>query len=250
MLNSITSADIHAYFRNFDIFNAQKRKGDNGQECEKMYRNSLSPLTISKIMQDAIQNANDHLQNKNYKKLYEIPWKFLSFSSRGNGEAPMPHTHGDIIFLPRGWENRKSNAPIFIREMTKTLIHEKIHIYQRMFPIETHYLLYNIWNIKPVQSQTPFLYQKKLFDKKKNSDKEKEEVSTIRLNPDTNSFIYAANDRKDMIIPRFVNKSDDTFYIKDKRDHPFEMMAYNITEFILGEKKPSPKEKEWMETML
>ena len=230
----LTSSYIHAYFRTFDEENAIKRGAKDAKESESLYRKSLKPLYPSSetLLQGALDQADHFL--KPYIKLSNIPWKFATFSL---GEFPYPHTHGDMIFLPEGWTNKENNLDI-IYQMSITLIHEKLHIYQRMYPLYTHLFLLQVWNMQIDNSVDHF-------------SKGYENVNvSIRRNPDTNNFIYK-DAQNNSILPYFkqMNKND-SHEITDKRDHPFEQMAYVLADYIAKVHKPSSKEKEWMNKYL
>ena len=73
-----------------------------------------------------------HIQiiNKEFPFLSVVPWKFIKLSN--DLEKGMPFTLGQFIFLPERMledlsENPKTNH-------VDTLIHEKLHVYQRIYP--------------------------------------------------------------------------------------------------------------------
>ena len=102
---------------------------------------------------------------KPYKKLSKIKWKF----AKTDIESGYPHTLGDVIILPN-----LDNISI------ETLIHEKIHIYQRLYPTETSKLIYDIWGFYP--------------------KKRIEDELLARNNPDVDSFLYTIDIIKDKYI--------------------------------------------------
>lgn len=116
-----------------------------------------------------------------------IPWRFLIFTK---GEGGLPHTHGTYIMLP--FEALKHNIT------ASTLIHEKIHIFQRLYPIETNKYL----NI-PI---TGFVYPE----------------DNMRANPDTNRILF------DDYRPLWMDNPSSLLDITDKLDHPYEVMAYKF----------------------
>lgn len=73
-----------------------------------------------------IQKCNDILK-KFSQRMYSIPWNIVLISN--HIENGYPHTHGNVIVIsPR---LLKSNNDINI---INTLIHEKVHIFQRLYP--------------------------------------------------------------------------------------------------------------------
>lgn len=244
VINSITNSYIHAYFNTFDTINSKNRNCSSNISCQENYTNSLKKANVeNEVMSKALKEADSFL--KNHKKIYNIPWKIVSFSPTVSGEYPYPHTHGDTIFLPENWENRENDLDN-IKSMTTTLIHEKIHIYQRMYPIETHLLIFNVWKYNIIDHVKNYESRNK---------KENNSFPSIRRNPDTNHFLYSDDENK-MILPIFEEKDEKDenmkkfSKIKDTRDHPFELMAYSLTDFIQSRKIPNNEEKKWMETYL
>jgi hypothetical protein len=153
------------------------------------------------ILKNAIDIANNKLNTIECHgfypyKLNNIPWK-IGFSYLYDYEFGLPHTHNDIIIL------NKDN--IYDNDLVTILMHERIHVYQRLFPYDIEeYLLYN--NFEKIAKKT---------------DKD-------RVNPDTDEYIYA----KDGLI--FECKIDGN-KIKctrnnSKFEHPFEYMAYTLSE--------------------
>lgn len=118
--------------------------------------------------------------------LRSIPWKVLMF---GAGEGGLPHTHGPYIMLPIG-----------VKFSASTLKHEKVHVYQRLYPLETCFALVNA---NPI---TGFEYPE----------------SNQRANPDTSRILFGN------MRPVWKDDVRDLRDIEDTRDHPFELMAYEV----------------------
>jgi hypothetical protein len=190
-------------------------------------------------MKDCLDKA--HSLTSPFKKLKDIEWKYISFTK---GEFNSPHTHGDTIFLPKGWE-QKEDVILYKNEMTSVLIHEKIHIFQRFYPIETHNYIFDVLGFDVFSSYDAFIYSKlETISKDDNVIRKKK---GIRLNPDTNSIIYSDSNGSPL-IPYFTTEGKNI--ISDVRDHPYEIMAYSLTDIIILKRKPSQKELEWMQTHL
>jgi len=117
--------------------------------------------------------------------LKPIPWKFLMFDP--GEEGGMPHTHGPYIMLP------------MLTISAKTLLHEKIHVYQRFNTAKT---------IKELAIPiTGFVYPE----------------NNHRANPDTNRILFSD------IRPVWKDTATKLNDINDNRDHPFELMAYALS---------------------
>jgi len=238
ILNDLTSSYIRAYYQTFDEINAQKRGYSHGTECEEKYIKSIRNVEINQEpLKLAIDEANVLLSD--YSKLNKIPWNIFAFNPENKGEFPFPHTHGDSIFIPYNWDKREVNLDN-IKIMASTLVHEKIHIFQRVYPLETHFLIENVWNHS-------FYDHIKNYETRYNRNNNN--LIALRRNPDTNHFLYM-DEKNELILPKFKKTNDESHEIIDSRDHPFEMMAYKMTDYIEKRSIPSKEEKEWMEEYL
>lgn len=165
-----------------------------------------------------------------YRRLYSHPWKIQFFHTKYNIENNYPHTHGDTIFFPNLYFTLPQS------ERINLLIHEKIHIYQRYYPIPYHKILFNYYNLKV--KQLVFTH---------------EEFANVRQNPDNNQLIYT--DDNEYILPVFIDNpssiadvkhknfnkhNKNTAYSKlNKNEHPNETFAYYLTNVILKNKIPN-----------
>ena len=154
-----------------------------------------------KIITNAVYKANKKLSNLHFfgfnpNKLKNIPWIF-GFSKDSQYEFGMPHTQGDTIIL------NKNN--IYLSDLVTLLIHERIHIYQKLYPDDVDEFL-KYYNFEKIS-------------KKNNID---------RTNPDTNNFIYTRfNEIYEckIIDNNIACTNDNSAY-----EHPYEFMAYMISE--------------------
>jgi hypothetical protein len=130
-------------------------------------------------------------------------WKFALISSVY--EEGFPHTREDIIFLSPFVLNFDDKI------LTKTLIHESVHIYQR-------------YNKKAMEEYMI----KNGFEK----IRRKEKGTLIRSNPDLDEFIYKNKNGVEMIATynsECPNGIGD-IKISNNMEHPFEYMAYEMAE--------------------
>lgn len=118
--------------------------------------------------------------------LASIKYSILMF---GRGEGGAPHTHGPFIMLPIGQQVSPS-----------TLVHEKMHVYQRYHPIETTLEFSKQYPI------TGFEYPD----------------MNQRANPDTTRILFGD------IRPVYAPDALKLFDITDRRDHPNELQAYSV----------------------
>lgn len=127
---------------------------------------------------------------------------------KGYYENGLPHTRGNIIFLPLNIENKEE------KEIIKTLIHEKIHIYCRK-------------NREKIVD----ILRKNGYRRKKHRSNEK----LIRGNPDIDEFIYEDKYGNEM---KFIYNSEEPKNIMDgeirgEYEHPLEMISYEIEDEYL-----------------
>lgn len=89
---------------------------------------------------------NKHIDNQKIKN----DWNYVLFK---NIENNYPHTHKKFIFLPLQFINSiNSNMSIIDNEyVINTLIHEKIHVLQRLYTKKFEQL-YKLWHLKQVNN--------------------------------------------------------------------------------------------------
>lgn len=221
------------YFSHMNASDLHARKYGQDTNLIDLYVENVYPITQTQLqkLNPIIEIANSKLSI--FKKIHNIPWKLAVFNATVI-ENGFPHTRMDVIFLPDTLFNSPSSLPDNIVE---TLIHEKIHVYQRIYPVETNHLICN------VKGMTIYTLKYKLDNDTKNR---------MRSNPDINRLIYKDLDQEP-IMSLYNNKTPSSLVdIKDKRDHPFEMMAYYLSFKIYRNSIDSiPTEiREWMDTFL
>lgn len=177
------------------------------------------------ILQNDIKKANNLLFA--YKRLYGIPWKITFLNSEFEIENNFPHTHGNVIFLFDNYFNKNHDSRVL------TLIHEKIHIYQRFFPIPYHKILLDYYKL----NINSLLHRH-------------EDFNQVRMNPDLNLLIY--DDKGYYTLPilnenattlydttlRHYGKQLNTTYSKlPQNEHPNETLAYHFSEMITQKNK-------------
>jgi hypothetical protein len=155
----------------------------------------------------------------NYKKIPEIDSKKISSMkwviSKTNGEwyeSGYPHTRENIIFI--------TDEVINHHELTRIMIHEKIHVFERLYPEE-------IEEWMKVNGYTKHSYLK--------------DYPMARSNPDVNGIVYKSKEGC-LTLAQFKNKNpsgiDDAHYPcgRDwKHEHPYETLAYTIDYDFAGE---------------
>ena len=150
-------------------------------------------------------------KNKSYfdsKKFNKIPWKFGIVKNKLY-EQGLPHTRNDIIVLCKNLLDNSSN-----NSLIGTLIHEKVHIYQKKYPLDTQKFISD-----------------KGFIKKRKRD------SSIRANPDIDDYVYSdnhGNEYKAVYTNNAKKITDINYNIgnNQKYEHPYENMAIELENYL------------------
>ena len=193
----IIKTDSDNYIRNLSKYDLYARDVSTSEEY--IYKIIEGCLNFSEKQVIKLNNCSKIARNFFDNKYI---WKFALIDDVY--EEGFPHTRMDIIFLsPKVISYTDDN-------LTRILIHESIHIYQR----------YNITEIN-----------KYLKDNKYTVSRRRDSEVLIRANPDLDDYIYKDKDGKEMI---YIYKSSMPNGINDivpnKNEHPFEKMAYEISE--------------------
>ncbi len=170
-----------------------------------------------KVLIKACADADKFLYNYtkipqiNAKKIANMEWVI----SKTNGEwyeAGYPHTRENIIFI--------TDDVIRHPDLTRIMIHEKVHVFERLYPEE----------IEEWMKVNGYTVHSKLKD-----------YPLARSNPDVNGIVYKSKEGC-LTLAQFKNKNpsgiDDAFYPcgRDwKHEHPYETLAYTIDYDFAGE---------------
>lgn len=200
------------YYDTFNNNDNKVRSINNTSNYIDIIRNSVSDFTSieKEILTRAINMACIKLRKINLPYFdgnvaADIVWK-LGITKNNKYEGGYPHTIKDTILL-----SRTDNVNINI--LVDTLVHEKVHIYQKKY--YEKYLIYlkeNNFNI---------------IRKKLDSD-------NIRANPDTyyDYNIYKKNNQMYMMqYNSNPNSISDTTPSNQYYEHPLETMAIEITNY-------------------
>ena len=143
------------------------------------------------------------------KDIVSIPWVFALTKGTAN-EDGMSHTRANLIFLSTEIDETPNH-------LVKLLVHEKIHLYQRLYPNQLMSYLttkgYIKWKLR-------------------------QGVPRIRSNPDVNPWIYIDPKTEKPMMALYTsdkpkNISDVlTAFNNVHYEHPYELMAYTIQESI------------------
>lgn len=197
----------NGYINKFNKTDMKVRNCNHIEDCKNLYKKNIISFTEKEknTLKKLVQEANIKLQK--FNSFYNIPWKFSKVTNKiDNG---LPHTHNDTIYLADRY---------FEKSSLDTIIHEKIHIYQKMYP-----------------EKTDILYKKYNYEKI-----ERENNKNRRANPDLNDFDYKHNGK--LIHSEYTENPSHLGDIKlvnsnknsSINEHPDEYFAYTITHKILN----------------
>ncbi len=215
-LINILLEDKDNYYKTFNEIDFKVRKVNNIDEYKEKIKQSCLDITESKQKTFAkyIEKANNKLRKFKIagfdgNKCADIPWIIGLINN--NYENGFPHTRNNIIVI---------SDNLFNIGIVKTLIHEKIHIYQKMYPED----------IKIYLSSNNFTKYIKRKDMKQINNK------LLRANPDLDEYIYKMGDS--IMMSTYNNNANSIIDIttspidNDKYEHPYEYMAYTLSDII------------------
>jgi len=209
-LENILISDIDNFYSRFYKKDFEVRKINNISEYTAKIKNSVTDFSENekKYISEMIYQINNKFENINLpwlngKKFNRLNWK-LGLISGYEYENGLCHTRNDTIIIQRD----KLNYNFY-----KTLIHEKVHVYQKMYPEDIEIFL-KLNNFKKIRKTT--------------------ESDMIRANMDIDEWIYADqndNEYKAVFNENPVDIQDVTFSPCNSQicEHPLEKMAIDIS---------------------
>ncbi len=210
--------DVDDYYKNFSEKDYKVRNVNNIDDYHNNIKKACIDIndTNNKILNECINTANYKLNNYKYvgfdgKKCANIIWKIGLVKDKLYEEG-YPHTRHDVIIIPISLLNNK-------KQLINTLIHEKIHVYQKTYPED----------IEEYLKENGFTKYKLRKD-----------YNNTRSNPDMDQWIYK-NKNGEIMIAEYMNEPKSIMDVNikpnnsSKYEHPFEFMAYNITNDITND---------------
>lgn len=222
MANYMTASELSKYLindednycKNFSYLDLKVRKVDNINE----YFNNIKKSCVDidehtvEILNDCINRANNKLKHYNCigfdgSKCANLQWNIGLVRDKLYEEG-YPHTRHNVIIIPLNLLYNRN-------QLTNTLIHEKIHVYQKTYPED----------IEKYLNANGF---------KKYKLKDNNGTGNIRSNPDMNEWIYK-NNKDEIMMAKYISEPKSIMDVKitpnnnSKYEHPFEFMAYDIT---------------------
>lgn len=223
-LYNVLKEDKDNYFKSFFKKDLQVRNVNNINEYYEILNNSLcepGENIINKITEcisriklkiSDYQLKNNVYNEINLTKFLNLKWN-IGFVCNNEYENGLPHTRSDIIILNKNKIDFSSDIKIM-----KTLVHEQIHVYQKIYPEEvTNYLNNNEF--------------KKI--------KIRDENDNIRANPDLDNYIYQDknyNTYKAVYNNNSNSIEDITYYPYNEQsfEHPNEKMAIEFENILVN----------------
>lgn len=196
--------DADKYVKNMTELDLYARKVTKRDEyLDKVAKAAVDITKEQQVKIKQLAKAVDlHLTQSGHHKIASVPWN-IAATEGSIYENGYPHTRDNVIFL--------STNDIHSISLGRTLMHEKVHVYQRLFPEEIRqYLKERGYKPVKLRKDEPF----------------------ARSNPDLDEWIYLDPVSTKPMVARY--SSDKPSSISDVTlehpayEHPHEKMAYDI----------------------
>ena len=251
---------INRYHQNYFI--KMKKKESIIRNCDKYdcisyYCNHIQLFTnIEKLEINSCVLYIKNYYYKYYPNLNRLPWNFIKVSNQIEGG--MPHTIYNTIILPQNFIDKlhtsiqNKNINTIINYFCKILIHEHIHIYQKLYPTRFKELYTQYWNFIPYpklklpnnilkkQRINPDGYDKWIYQLNDNILLYPDVI--LRDNPknldDVEKIGILINKKNNKIIKikklNQINQFNYFFCNVSQNYHPHEISAIVISEYIIN----------------
>jgi len=199
--------DPDTYVYNLSQWDLIARKVDSTDTYKIMAANSCTNFTEPQKdrFKSAIIAADKFFNKIGYPQVAAIPW-IIAITKGSIYEDGLSHTRENIIFVSDSITETHDN-------LTKTLIHEKIHIYERQYPED----------INKFMRDNGFTRIRRRYG-----------IPRIRANPDLDDWVYLNEITGKELIALY--SSDRPHNITDivltdlAYEHPYEYLAYKIAD--------------------
>lgn len=178
----------------------------------------------------------------------------IIFFKKNALEHNLPHTHGNCIFIPYDFF---INLPTKKKQLL--LVHELVHIYQRCYPLHVNVLLLKHWkltvystrrylrNARPLLRSNPdlnrIIYHSSVIYYEEYKDNDVKHISDSRLRTQELDSNYQSHDSYDLLIDKLKSRKD----IHIQMEHPYEVMACLIAEYLVNGTKIDDHLDQWMQ---
>jgi hypothetical protein len=234
------------FFNNMNSSDLLVRKSNNMNEYLKKYQFGYRVFTMQqkKILANIV-NIIDKKIDK-YINFKNIKWIFVKIDT--NLENSFPHTIENVIVLSNNFFNYSFDSQI------NTIIHEKVHIYQRMYP-EYINILYSNWGFKKTDitinnnRNNPDI--KYYYSYNNNLLVQLYINNPLELYDSKTYFINLENNNKIIIDKNIIKQYNLPDIYIDKLEHPSEIMAEIISLYLTNSYHKNDKWiiilKKWMD---
>jgi hypothetical protein len=216
---NLFKTDPDSYFERLTPIDLYAMKLKDTSDCITTISNASRSFTPDeqKLLIKAINDSDSFLESVNIPyfdniKCKNLPWKLVITIGTVNEEG-MPHTKSDVIYLS------DFILKLPYKEIVRTLIHEKIHIYERSYPNEMNQWLTN-------NNYTRYRRQS--------------EIPNARSNPDIDGWTYIDENGHETVVLYASNTPDsilDSIYPGDNdhpsSEHPYEKLAYMLDKMYM-----------------
>jgi hypothetical protein len=209
--------DKDDYIKNLTIFDVKAQKSKSKKDYQNKIIESADSFTPEERIriEKACKRADDALEKINIPgfdgvKASNLDWN-LALTRGRKYEDGLPHTRLDTIFLSELVLGSSDD------QMAKTMLHEKVHVYERLFPEDIE-----VW--MKTQGYKPY---------KKWSD-----FKIARSNPDINDWSYLDPNGKPMVVlyktdnPKSIHEVTYSGMQDPSNEHPYETLAYTLEEYL------------------
>lgn len=161
-----------SYFNNMTHHDIKTRKLNSNNKSKILEKYCSKLLDFTNIEKKALTWIITKISKARNDDFMNSPWNIVKFKDI---EFNFPHTHIDCIYLPQNIitsivnHYNKNNSILDMHSVVNTLIHEKVHVYQRKSKSKFD-RLYKNWNFSKVKNIKGLEKYKKL----------------VRNNPDAN----------------------------------------------------------------
>jgi hypothetical protein len=191
--------DADGYVRNMSFQDLNARQAPSHEEYLTMASAAAQDFTSTQkaLLTETARRADAVLQ----REMAAIPWRFALVGR--DYEEGLPHTRADIIFL----------APHILTSpnLLSTLIHEKVHVWQRRNPAGAR-----AWVEQHGYRRTV--------------TRESRREAGLRANPDVDAWIYedprTGQEMAAYYVRRRPNSIGEVSLTHPSFEHPYEYMAY------------------------
>lgn len=215
MLNKPANKVYFDYLSKYDL--SARSTYDNEDYLAKYMSNiqkfeEKERYLLLRMINDANRMISSHI------RFNKIKWKLAKLCCKT--ENGFPHTIGDTIILPNNFLSSGT-----YHQQLETLIHEKVHLFQRQYPLLTNILITQYWNYNIIGLRT--------------------DLEFARANPDLNKIIYSklVSNPRESCYSKYNSGSPKSLYDSsltqqcsfenDTYEHPFEKMAYMIANLLV-----------------